>query len=457
MERQVTKKIEQWYTEKSRVALLVDGARQVGKTYIIHDFLEKKCENYVEINFLDLTKSQRALFSDITTTNDLVRVVSVVFKKDLVPGESVVFFDEVQECLNVVTIVKFLVKDGRFRYILSGSLLGVEMRDVTSLPVGYMSILHMYPMNFTEFCLANGVLQSAIDDLHGHFVSETEIEGFVHDTFLKFYRLYLIVGGMPAAVQEYVDTRSLNKVLSVQKDIREIYKADISKYDRKSKPLLSNIFTNIASELNSQNKRFKLCDISEHQKMRDTENAFFTLTDAGVAIPVYCADAPQYPLTFGKTRNLLKLFLCDIGLLASMYMDTVGDVHEKILSGEDTFNFGAIYENAVAQELTSNGLTPYYYNSKKNGELDLIIEMNGKVIPIEIKSGKSYFRHSALTHILEIDEYGIETAYFFTNKKDIGREGTKVYMPIYMSMFLRKPEPKEITYEIDPGPLNKKT
>ncbi|MCD8201359.1 MAG: ATP-binding protein [Clostridia bacterium] len=443
MERLITKEIAHWYSQSRKNALLIDGARQVGKTYIIRDFCKKNCKSFLEINFTTVTPEVHKGFSEISSSEQFISLLTLLYGDKLVPGKTVIFLDEIQECLNLITTAKFLVEDGRFRYILSGSLLGVEMTNVRSLPVGYLDILHMYPMNFMEFCMAYGVGQPVLDDLRNRFWSEIPIDEIVHKRLSELYRLYLVIGGMPAAVQEHLKSHSLYEVARMQQSICEIYKADISKYDRKRKPVLANIFDLIPSELNSQNKRFVYNSISDDRRSKYTEASFFWLADAGIAIPVYCADKPQYPLELSKSRNLLKLFLCDVGLLASMYMD---GIQQKIMLGEKDVNFGSVYENAVAQELKSNGLTPYYYNSKKYGELDLVVEMDGVVYPIEIKSGKNYKRHSALNNVLAVDEYRIEKAYVFTNG-NVEHSGKKVYMPIYMSMFMQNTPMGEMIYE----------
>ncbi|MCD8201271.1 MAG: AAA family ATPase [Clostridia bacterium] len=451
MERLITKEIVKWYKDCNKKSLLVDGARQTGKTYIIEAFGEKYCESFVELNLLWLSDEQLKQFSKIHSTEQLISFISAVCGKSPIPGKTVIFLDEVQASLNFLTIVKFLAEDDRFRYILSGSLLGIEESNVKSMPVGYMRILHMYPMNFKEFCLACGVQQSTLDELERHFVEESEIEDYMDEVFSELYKCYLIVGGMPQAVQKYVDTSDFTQVREIQKDICEIYRVDISKYDKKNKPLIINVFNQIPAELNTQNKRFKFSSLSEGRKTRSiyAENAFLWLSDAGIAIPVYCASEPKYPLIISKSRNLLKLFLGDVGLLASMYMDDDSETQSRILTGESNINFGAIFENAICQELTSNGFTPYYYNSKKFGELDLLIQLKGKAVPIEIKSGKTYNRHSALCNVLGDATYDIDTAYVFVNKNIVKRDGKKVYMPVYMSMFLQKTEPTENVHKID--------
>lgn len=444
MERFITEQINEWKNKNTGRALLIDGARQVGKTYSIRQFATANYENVIEINLLENEEALK-MFSQAKTSQDVFVYMSLLFGDKMVSDKTLIFIDEVQECLNIVTIIKFLVEDGRFRYILSGSLLGVEMKNVKSIPVGYMDVLQMYPMNFAEFCIANGVAKSALEYLKDCFSKQTPVSEVVHEKFMSLYRLYLVVGGMPAAVQEYITSNNLSKVLALQRFLCENYKSDMAKYDRREKPLLSTIFDLIPSELNAQNKRFKFNSLATQGRSKYAEAAFLWLTDAGIAIPVYCANEPKAPLLLSKSRNLVKLFLCDVGLLASMYMN---NLQVKILSGEKDINFGAVYENAVAQELKSHGLTPYYYNNHKFGELDLLVEIDGEVVPVEVKSGKDYTAHSALNNVLNIAEYGIKRAYVFSNY-NVSADGNKVYMPVYMSMFLQNTPIKDMIYKLN--------
>lgn len=260
-------------------------------------------------------------------------------------GKTLIFFDEVQECREIVTAIKFLVDEGSYRYILSGSLLGVELKDIRSIPVGYMTIYEMFPLDFFEFCKANKVSEKIITKLSECFENRVPVDSLIHEKMMDLFRLYLIVGGMPAAVQRYLDTNNLNEVLRIQQGIVYLYKKDIAKYDPNEKLYLEDIFNLIPSELNSKNKRFILKNLNENFKFSRYEHSFIWLKEAGVALPVFCAQEPEIPLLLSKSRNLFKLFLSDVGLLASMYAD---GLQIKVLSKEKDINFGAVYENAVA-------------------------------------------------------------------------------------------------------------
>lgn len=363
----------------------------------------------------------------------------------MIPGETLIFFDEVQECPEIVTAIKFLVEDGQYRYILSGSLLGVELKDIRSVPVGYLSILEMYPLDFREFCEANRVSQTVMDKLKECFEKKQPVDELIHEKMMELFRLYLIVGGMPAVVDAYIRTNNLKEVLRIQQGIVQLYYKDIAKYDKDNKLYLDEIFSLIPSELNNKNKRFIMKDLNENFRFSRYENSFIWLKEAGVALPVYCVQEPEIPLLLSKSTNLFKLFLSDVGLLASMYVD---GLQLKILSREKDINFGAIYENVAAQELKAHGFELYYFNSKKQGELDFVIEYKGNVLPLEIKSGKAYTRHNALDNVLKDERYAIPQALVFCNE-NISTVDKIVYLPIYMIGFLENEKIDEYIYSID--------
>lgn len=363
----------------------------------------------------------------------------------MIPGETLIFFDEVQECPEIVTAIKFLVEDGQYRYILSGSLLGVELKDIRSVPVGYLSILEMYPLDFREFCEANRVSQTVMDKLKECFEKKQPVDELIHEKMMELFRLYLIVGGMPAVVDAYIRTNNLKEVLRIQQGIVQLYYKDIAKYDKDNKQYLDEIFSLIPSELNNKNKRFIMKDLNENFRFSRYENSFIWLKEAGVALPVYCVQEPELPLLLSKSTNLFKLFLSDVGLLASMYVD---GLQLKILSREKDINFGAIYENVAAQELKAHGFELYYFNSKKQGELDFVIEYQGNVLPLEIKSGKAYTRHNALDNVLKEERYAIPQAFVFCNE-NISTQEKITYLPFYMIGFLEKEKIEEYIYSID--------
>ncbi len=442
LKRKIDAYIKHYY-EHTNKALMITGARQIGKTFSIREF-GKSFKSFIEINFIESPEAVN-LFTNVTSSSDLLLRLSAFTPKPLVKGKTLIFFDEVQLCPNIVTYMKFLVDEGSYRYILSGSLLGVELKDLRSEPVGYMGIKEMFPLDFEEFITCIGINEDVITSLRSAWENITPVDDFIHNKLTELFRLYLIVGGMPAAVNEYLKTNNLNEVMAVQQDIIRLYKRDIAQYDPDNKLYIEEIFDLIPPELNAKNKRFILKNLNENAKFSRYENSFIWLKNAGVAIPVYNVEEPKVPLLLSRSRNLFKLFLNDIGLLASQYAE---GIQLRIISGDKSINHGSIYENAVAQELLAHGFDLYYYNNKKRGELDFIIEINGSVLPVEIKSGKDYERHRALSNIMDCRDYDLSKALVLSTE-NFKKEGGILYAPIYMVMFIQKGEAAPTYYKID--------
>lgn len=436
------------YYATNRNALLITGARQIGKTYSIREF-GRTFKSFIEINFLE-NPDAAALFKGAKNSSDILLRLSAITTKPLIKGETLIFFDEVQKCPDIVTAIKFLVDEGSYRYILSGSLLGVELNDLRSEPVGYMGVKDMYPMDFEEFISCVGINQQVIDSLRVAWQTRTPVDEFVHSKIMELFRLYLVVGGMPAAVSKYIETNNLQEVMAVQKDIIKLYKRDIAQYDSNNKLSIEEIFDLIPPELNAKNKRFILKRLNENAKFERYQNSFLWLKNAGVALPVYNIEEPKLPLLLSRSRNLFKLFQSDIGLLAAQYAE---GIQLRIISGDKSINFGSVFENAVAQELVAHGIDVYYYNNKKRGELDFVIELEGKVLPIEVKSGKDYEVHRALTNIMDCSEYEIPESIIFNND-NINVRGKYIYAPIYMVMFIEKKNDAPTYYKVDLSGLN---
>ena len=435
----------------SKTALLIEGARQIGKTFSIRQF-GKKFKTYIEINFIEQPEAI-SLFKDLSNTKDLLARLSLFTKQKLIKRDTLIFFDEVQICPEVITYIKFLVDEGSYNYILSGSLLGIEINDLSSVPVGYLTIKRMFPLTFREFALNLGLNSSILENLETSFKEKKPVDDFIHKKMMELFRVYLVVGGMPAAVNRYIETNNLNEVIDIQNQIVNLYKKDITQYDKNNKLAIAQIFELIAPQLNSQNKRFIIKDIKSGVKFDRYENSFLWLKDAGVALPVYNVETPKIPLKLSKSRSLFKLFMSDVGLLASEYSQ---GIQLKIISGDDKLNYGAIFENYIAQELTACEHDLYYYNNKKRGELDFLIEYDGEVLPIEVKSGKDYKVHRALSNIMDCGEFNLNRALIFNNS-NLKVEGKLTYAPIYMAMFLKQEiKDEDSIYKIDLSELNKR-
>ena len=425
---------------------MLTGARQVGKTNAFRRLAQRKFEHYVEINFIE-NAGAKQIFQGSQNAKEILLRLSAFTDEPLVPGKTLILFDEVQRCPECVTQIKFLVDEGSYRYGLTGSLLGVELEDLrekaqekgqeeASEPVGYMDIKTMFPLDFEEFALAVGVAPSLLDHILECFNQTKPVDAVVHEQLMRVFRLYLIVGGMPAPVWKYIQTNNLQSVAIEQLAILNLYKKDISRYDPENKLYLDEIFDLIPSELNAKNKRFILKELNQNIKFKRFENSFLWMKKAGVAIPVYNVEEPRIPLLLNRHRNLFKLFQNDVGLLAYQYAN---GIQFRILNGEVNINYGAIYENVVAQELSAQGFEQlYYFNSKKQGEVDFVLEIgDGTILPIEVKSGKDYEFHHALANILDNEEYNLSKSIILCND-NVSVDGKKTYLPIYMTTFIRR-------------------
>ena len=434
-------------------ALLVTGARQVGKTFAIRTIGKELFEHMVEINFIEQPNAVE-MFRRPQGAKELLMRISAFTRRKLDPGKTLIFFDEIQECDEIVTAIKFLVEEGSYQYVMSGSLLGVELKDLRSVPVGYMGELEMYPLDLEEFALAIGVGEDVLTHLKECYEQRKPVDGFIHRRMLELVRLYLLIGGMPSVVQKYLDTNNLKQVLEEQRGIIRTYKRDITKYDPEHKLQIEEIYNLIPSELDAKNKRFILKELSEKARFNRYESGFLWLKEAGVALPTFNVEEPRVPLLLNKQHNLFKLFLNDVGLLAAMYG---GNIQLQLLGKDTNINHGAIFENLVAQEFYAHGFAVdhglYYFNSKKQGELDFILEKDGSVLPIEVKSGKDYERHRALSNVMQNPKYAIPQAIVFCQDNVKVVEKTS-YLPIYMLMFLQQPKLDDLIVKFDLKGLN---
>lgn len=432
LERKAMADLVAWKERSGRQGLLVTGARQVGKTTLIREFAVQHYDVVVELNFFEQPEAVETI-RGASSTKDLLLRISALADTELVPGKTLVFFDEVQEFADILTWVKFLEERSDLGFIFSGSLLGVDAFDIRSWPVGFLRTLQMYPLDFEEFCTANGVTNSVMEEVRNSFVHTTPVPDFIHDKLVDLYQTYLLIGGMPDAVQAFINTSDLQSVRMVQRSIVDLYQHDFSKYmsSKEDARFAKALYNAIPSQLDKENKRFKFKNSVAPADARFAylETSFDWLEQAGVALPVFRVTEPMYPLELHETRSSFKLFMNDIGLLTSRLM---GDVALDILRSKTDINYGSLYENAVAQELRAQGFSLYYYHSTKRGEVDFVIQngITGEVSLLEIKSGKDYKRHVALTNLLDSDEYTFDNAFVFCNG-NVERKGKITYLPIY--------------------------
>lgn len=429
--RKVEAHIIEWINNPKK-ALLVTGARQIGKTYIIRHCLEVMSVDFIEINLIENPDYIRAL--EVSRSVDDLKVhISALENRNIVDNKTVLFIDEVQEYKDIITKIKFWVDDGRVKLILSGSLLGVELRNLRSAPVGYMNELNMYPLDFEEFIMASGVTSETIDYLKECLEKREPVSSVVNDKMLSYLQRYLVVGGMPEAVNEYLESGNIGEVSNIQDNIIKQYKRDFTKYEDEDKKLmLISVFEQIPSQLLKQNKRFNYADIKKGLRFERIENSFLWLKHAGVTIPVYNATEPRVALNQNAKSSLLKLYSSDVGLLSYQYGSAL---RSKILFGDNKVNLGGVYENFVAQELRAHGYDLYFYNNHSIGELDFVIEHDLSVVPIEVKSGKDYYVHSAINKVTYNTEYAVNEAFVFANC-NIDIDDKIIYYPIYMCGFI---------------------
>ena len=429
--RKIEKRIKAWI-DGSNKALLISGARQVGKTYTIRQCLHDSSADFLEINLIE-NPEIIPLIEKSQSVDDLVINISADTTYIFKPHKSIIFIDEVQESADIVTRIKFWVDDGRFKFVLSGSLLGIELQNLRSAPVGYIHEIKMFPLDFEEFLRASKVTDETIFYLKKCFAEKKAVGDVINSKMMEHFRRFLVVGGMPDAVREYIQTGNISVVTEIQSNIIELYKKDFTKYEAKEKKLkLISVYDLVPSELLKQNKRFSFADIKKGLKFERVESSFLWLSAAGVTITTYNATEPRVSLKQNKKSSFFKLYLSDVGLLTCQYGRSM---KASILAGDDKVNLGGVYENAVAQALYCHGFDSYY-SSRSIGELDFLIEENFHVVPVEVKSGKDYTIHSAISKVVSNPEYEVECAYILANC-DINVVDKYIYMPVYMCDFFR--------------------
>lgn len=420
----------------SKIAV-VSGARQIGKSYIIRHIASKLFKNYIEINLIEDYEGER-IFENVTTTSDFYLHLSTIAGSRMGTAEdTIIFLDEIQQYPHLITLLKFLRQENRFRYITSGSLLGITLKSTTSIPLGSIEILTMHPLDFEEFIWANDFGEEAIFEMRERFTHEQSMSPAIHDRLMDLFRRYLLVGGMPDAVNTYLDTHNILKIREVQRDIHTLYGIDAAKYDHEHKLKINRIYKLIPSNLENQKKRLVFKDIEDKKGKRATDymEDIDYLINSGIALEVKAISNPKFPLIESESKNLLKLYLNDVGILSGiLFQNNIMAILEDIPS----INLGSLYECAVAQQLSANGHRLFYYDNKTHGEVDFLIDdfNNLSVLPLEIKSGKDYKRHSALSRFVKTPDYNILQGYVLSNAREVERSGNIVYIPVYYSIFL---------------------
>lgn len=431
--RKIEKDIVSHLQSGSDKILIIDGARQIGKSYIIREVGKRLFPNYIEIN-METDKLGDRTFADARTKDDFYLALSTIAGDKMgSKHETLVFIDEIQAYDHLLTLLKFLREDGKFTYIASGSLLGVTLKVTSSVPLGSIVIKHMYPMDFEEFLIANGIGQLVIDTMHRNFTERKSMPDAIHGKLLDMFRKYLLVGGLPDAVKEFVETKNITSVRTIQSNIHHLYGVDAARYeDTHNRLKIQRIYNMIPSNLENKKKRIVAKNIEDKKgkRMSDYTEEFYYLISSGIALEVKAISKPSFPLIENSGKNLLKLYMNDVGILTGIFF---GTNIKAIMDDVASINLGSVYETVVAQELRAHGFNLYYYDNKKTGEVDYLIDdrTNLSVLPLEIKSGKNYTIHSALDKFLQIKEYNIHQAFVLSNAKDVVTTNGVTYLPVY--------------------------
>lgn len=435
--RKISAVIEEHLKSGSDKILLVDGARQVGKTYIINHIGKRLFRNFIELNMVEDSLGDR-LFANTRTVEDFYLQVSMLAGNRMgAKSDTLIFIDEIQAYPQLLTLLKFLKSDNRFTYIASGSLLGVTLSETTSIPMGSIRKIRMFPLDFEEFLYANGMNELAISALRRKFERLEALDEPTHRKMMDLFRKYLLVGGLPDAVNAFLETKNILAVREIQSEIHDYYSADASKYDSERKLKIRRIYELIPSNLENKKKRVVAQNI-ENKKgstFADYQDEFEYLISAGIALNVQAISNPAFPLIQSSGKNLLKLYLNDVGILSGILY---GNNIRAILDDERSINLGSVYESVVASELIAHGHKLFYYDNRNKGEVDYLIDdyESLSVIPIEVKSGKDYTVHSALNTFVKNEDYHVKKAYVLSNSGEIVKDGKVIYLPVYFSMFL---------------------
>lgn len=431
--------LEQFLQNEPNKILLVNGARQIGKSYIVRYVGSRMFKNFVEIN-LKADKEGAGIFATVRSRDDFYLQLGALAGNKLGNNkDTLVFLDEIQSYPHLMTMLKFLNEDGRYRYIASGSELGVALTQTPSVPIGSIAIEQMYPLDFEEFLLAMGCAQATIDGVEECFKKGQSLNDSLHNYMLQQFKIYLLVGGMPDAINKFIENRNIAHVRDIQRDIHALYRIDASQYDDEKKLVIRNIYDLIPSNMKNKKKRIVVKNIegkAGHKQFSDYADEFEYLTNSGVALAVRAISNPKFPLIESESKNLLKLYLSDVGLLTNLlYATNINAVLGDVCS----VNLGSVYESVVAQELHAHGYALHYYDNKQRGEVDFLIDDYSTltVLPIEVKSGKDYKVHSALDKFLATTDYHITRAVVFSNEQNVHVEQGITYMPIYYVMFYK--------------------
>lgn len=431
--RKIESKLKQYYANTEDNILIITGARQIGKSYIIRKTAKEFFKNYVEINLQDDFDGEK-IFSSINNTRDFYLIISSIFGKKLGDiNDTIIFLDEIQVYPHLISMLKSLKQDNKYRYIASDSLLGVTLKH-HFIPIGSIQEVKMYPMDFEEFLLANDISDETISYLRDCYERKEMVSTSMHTIFLRKFKEYLLSGGLPQAVKEFLN-EDIYKMREIQSSIYQYYKDDASKYDGEHNLKIRMIYDFMPSYMESKVKRVKYNQIEGKKERFDKyQDEFNYLTNSGIALQVKAVSTPVFPLVESSSKNLIKLYYNDVGLLTNiLYSKNIN----AILSKDSGVNLGSVYETACAQELAAHGNTLYYFDSKKVGEVDFLINDYDSlsILPIEIKSGNDQNNFRAIPKLIK-EPYNLKRGLVFGNENIVKEENNLIIYPIYMIMFV---------------------
>ena len=433
--RKIQRVLEEYYIDKSEPILVINGARQIGKSFIIRETAQKKFKNYIEINLQD-DKNGNKLFEKVNNTESFYLILSSLYGERLNNNEdTIVFLDEIQVYPQLISLLKPLRAENRYRYIASGSLLGITLKHIF-IPMGSIKEVRMYPMDFEEFLYANNVGKDVINYLKKCFDDRSSISESIHAVILRKFKEYLITGGLPDSIKAFITTKNIYKLRQIQTSIFNYYKDDASQYDMTNSLVVRKIYDSMLSYMANKVKRLqykKIEDIKDANYVRYNDE-FEYLINSGCAINAKAISNPIFPLQETMSKNLIKLYYNDVGILSNLlYKNNI----DAILNSDKNINLGSVYETVCAMELIAHGHDLYYFDSKKVGEVDFLINDydNLDALPIEIKSGKDMNNFRAIPKLLK-DPYNLKTGYIFNNSNEIIIKDNLVKYPIYLIMFV---------------------
>lgn len=433
LKRKFYDKLLDWKKKSNKRPLFVRGARQIGKTYIIDYFGKTNYSSYIYINFLENSEYKRIFDGALNAATIYSRMSLMIQSARFIENDTLIFLDEIQECGNARTALKFLAQDARYDIVVSGSLLGVQYKNVKSIPVGYEEPVTMHSLDFEEFLWAKGYSQEHISALQESFLEQRKVDDLINDVMHKELREYMVIGGMPAVVQQFIEKRNFAEADEIQRQIVSDYLDDIMNYASDvEKPKIRNCFLSIPRQLarENENRKFKYAEVEKGVGARKYINSVEWLRDASMAEMAHNLTAPLFPLSAYEDESAFKLYLSDIGLLSSLYgFETKAAIINQTISGSVK---GALYENLIATGLVRRGYALCYLQDRRIPmEVEFLLEKDGKVVPLEVKASNA--STASLNRLLERED--IEFGFKFTSG-NVGVAGKKITLPHYMMMFI---------------------